>query len=170
MADTNTKITYVSLENLNYYDDKIKDYIQTRDEALQVNIDSANTAISNEETRAKAAEATNAKAAQDAQDSVNSLAEKIGTVPADTTVMDIITNIQENAYDDTELKDLISGLDTNKADKTQVDDYYKAAVAETGKQDATAAQKNLALNQFLTAFYNKLHLMQPQAETDPKTE
>lgn len=57
-----------------------------------------------------------------------------------------------------------------EADKTQVDDYYKAAVAEAGKQDATAAQKNLALNQFLTAFYNKLHLMQPQAETDPKTE
>lgn len=57
-----------------------------------------------------------------------------------------------------------------EADKTQVDNYYKAAVAEAGKQDATAAQKNLALNQFLTAFYNKLHLMQPQAETDPKTE
>lgn len=62
------------------------------------------------------------------QESVNTLAGKVGEVPADQTVMGIITNIQESAYDDTELKGLISGLETNKADKTQVATDIAAAV------------------------------------------
>lgn len=63
-----------------------------------------------------------------AQADLDALAGKVGNVPADTTVMDIITNIQENAYDDTEIRGLISGLDTNKADKTQVATDIAAAV------------------------------------------
>lgn len=94
--------------------------------------------------RAKAAEEANAAAAKQAQDEVDALelvvatkaaqadlealAGKVGNVPEGSTVMGIITNIQENAYDDTELRGLISGLDTNKADKTQVATDIAAAV------------------------------------------
>ena len=62
------------------------------------------------------------------QEAVDALAGKVGEVPADQTVMGIITNIQESAYDDTELRGLISGLETNKADKTQVATDIAAAV------------------------------------------
>lgn len=47
------------------------------------------------------------KAGDDAQDAVDALADKVGTVPEGSTVMGIIANIQENAYDDTELRGLI---------------------------------------------------------------
>lgn len=131
MADT-TKITYVSLENLGYYDDKLKAYIKTKDDALQLNIDGANAAVEAEATRAKAAELTNAQAAQAAQDAADAVAAKVGEVPESSTVMDIITNIQENAYDDTEIRGLISDLDENKADKTQVaTDIADAVKVET---------------------------------------
>lgn len=66
-----------------------------------------------------------------AQADLEALAGKVGTVPADQTVMGIIANIQENAYDDTEIRGLISNLDTNKADKTQVaTDIENAVKAE----------------------------------------
>lgn len=48
------------------------------------------------------------KAADDAQAHSEALVAKVGTVPENQTVMEIITNIQENAYDDTELRGLIS--------------------------------------------------------------
>ena len=92
--------------------------------------------LTEEVTRAKAREDEIAGLVATAQDEVDALEEvvatkaaqadltalagKVGDVPEGSTVMGIITNIQENAYDDTELKGLISGLDTNKADKTQV--------------------------------------------------
>lgn len=44
------------------------------------------------------------------QTAVDTLSEKVGTVPAGSTVMDIITNIQENAYDDTEITNTINGI------------------------------------------------------------
>ena len=53
---------------------------------------------------------------------------KIGEVAEGQTVMGIIANIQENAYDDTEIRGLITGLETNKADKTQVATDIAAAV------------------------------------------
>lgn len=127
MADIN-KITYVSMSKLGYYDEKLKQYIQVKDEALQSNIDSANAAIEAEVIRAKAAESTNAAAAQAAQEDVDALAGKVGVVPEGSTVMGIITNIQENAYDDTEIRNLISGLDSAKADKTQVATDIETAV------------------------------------------
>lgn len=46
-------------------------------------------------------------AASKAQGDVDALAGKVGTVPEGQTVMGIINNIQENAYDDTELRGLI---------------------------------------------------------------
>ena len=54
----------------------------------------------------EAADAAQA-AADKAQGDVDALAGKVGTVPEGSTVMSIITNIQENAYDDTELRGLI---------------------------------------------------------------
>ena len=53
--------------------------------------------------------ATAKKAGDDAQADVNALAEKVGTVPEGQSVMGIITNIQENVYDDTAIKELIQG-------------------------------------------------------------
>ena len=49
------------------------------------------------------------KAVKDASDAINS---KIGEVEDGKTVMGIIQNIQENAYDDTEIKDTIGDLTT----------------------------------------------------------
>lgn len=68
---------------------------------------------------------------------------KVGTVPEGSTVMSIIENIQENAYDDTELRGLITTLQNNKADKTQVAADIKVvsdALAEEA-QTARAAEK-----------------------------
>lgn len=72
------------------------------------------------------------------QEVVDALAGKVGEVPADQTVMGIIANIQENAYDDTELRGLISGLDTNKADKTQVATDIASAKTELEGKITTA--------------------------------
>ena len=44
------------------------------------------------------------------QASVDALADKVGTVPEGSTVMGIITEIQENAYDDTEIQEKIDGI------------------------------------------------------------
>ena len=71
------------------------------------------------------------------QEAVDVLAGKVGEVPADQTVMGIIANIQENAYDDTEIRGLITGLTNNKADKTQVaTDIENAVKAETEARES----------------------------------
>ena len=123
-----------------------KDYA----DSLADNYDAAGAAatvqgkLDEEVLRAKAAEEVNAAAAKQAQDEVDALelvvatkaaqadlealAGKVGEVPVDQTVMDIITNIQENAYDDTAIRGLISDLDAAKADKTQVAIDIAAAV------------------------------------------
>lgn len=62
------------------------------------------------------------------QTALDALAGKVGEVPEGQNVMDIIENIQENAYNDTELRGLITGLTNNKADKTQVATDIAAAV------------------------------------------
>ena len=157
--------TYVSLDKLRLYDEKIKKVISDGDAAtlaaavkaaedLGVNYDVAGAAVTEagkvqakldaEAATARAAEEANAAAAKKAQDEVDALelvvdtkaaaadltalANKVGEVPADETVMSIINNIQENAYNDTELRNLINGLSTNKADKTQVATDIAAAV------------------------------------------
>lgn len=129
MADI---LKYVSLANLTKYDEKIKEHIASADATLktdlegQVNVVAG--ALDSEIARAKAAEQTNATAAQNAQTAADNLAGKVGTVPNDKTVMGIIEQIQADAYDDSEIRGLISGLDTNKADKTQVATDIAAAV------------------------------------------
>lgn len=139
---------YVSLDNLRLYDTKIKAVISTGDATAEAKAVSeaakVQTNLDTEVARAKAAEEANAAAAKKAQDEVDALelvvdtkaadadltalAGKVGNVPEGSTVMGIITNIQENAYDDTDVRALISGLDTKKADKTQVATDIAAAV------------------------------------------
>ena len=83
---------------------------------------------------------------------LTALSNKVGTVPADKTVMEIITNIQENAYDDTDIRSLITGLQSSKADKTQVATDIAAAVKveEDARKEAinnvTSAVNGLAQN------------------------
>lgn len=135
-------------------------------DSLATNYDAAGMAVSEagkvqtkldeEVLRAKAAEEANATAAKKAQDEVDALelvvdgkaaqadlealAGKVGEVPADQTVMGIITNIQENAYDDTAIVGRISAVETNKADKTQVATDIAAAVKveEDARKEAVA--------------------------------
>lgn len=152
----NTTIKYVSPERLGYYDEKIKAYLEAKDAAVQSalegQIDIVAQAITAEENRAKLAEQTNATAASNAQTAADNaqtaadnaqtaadnaqahseaLAAKVGTVEDGKTVMGIIAQIQENAYDDTEVRGLISGLAESKADKTQVaTDIENAVKAE----------------------------------------
>lgn len=78
------------------------------------------------------------KAADDAQADVDALAGKVGEVPENQTVMGIITNIQENAYDDTELRGLIGG--NTAAINGVTSDYLKSADKEElqGKVDKVA--------------------------------
>ena len=124
---------------------------------------SAATVQGNLETeiaRAKAAEEANAAAAKKAQDEVDALelvvetkaaqsdldalAGKVGEVPADQTVMGIIENIQENAYDDTAIQQAVAGLEASKADKTKVAEDIASAKSELqGKIDLKAAQSDL---------------------------
>lgn len=131
MAD-NTILKYVSLANLQKYDEKIKEHIAAADATLKTNLEGqvgvVAGALDGEIARAKAAEQANAAAAQAAQTAVDTLAGKVGTVADGKTVMGIIEQIQADAYDDTEVRGLISGLDTNKADKTQVATDIAAAV------------------------------------------
>lgn len=139
-----------------------KDYA----DSLAVNYDAAGTGASEaakvtaelnkEIARATAAESANAAAAKKAQDEVdalelvvadkadqsalNALAGKVGTVPEGSTVMGIIANIQENAYDDSELRGMINGLVNTKADKTQVATDIETAVnAEKSARETAVA-------------------------------
>lgn len=85
------------------------------------------------------------KAALEAKDTelaeaIEAVDGKIGEVAEGQTVMGIIQNIQENAYDDTELRGLITGLTNNKADKTQVATDIETAVnAEKSARETAVA-------------------------------
>ena len=79
-----------------------------------------------------------------AQTAVDTLAGKVGTVPEGSTVMGIIANIQENAYDDTAIQQAVATLEANKADKTQVaTDIASAKTELEGKISAKADQTAL---------------------------
>lgn len=112
MADTN-KITYVSKERLGYYDTRLKAWVKAEDDALkaalQANIDAANTAVSNEETARKAADATlatdiaTAQAAADkAQGEVDALETYVGTFTSENakTVIEYIDEVATGASSD----------------------------------------------------------------------
>ena len=70
-------------------------------------------------------------------DAINALAGKVGEVPEGSTVMGIITNIQENAYDDTALSNRIGQAETDidnletrmgEAETAIADRYTKAEI------------------------------------------
>lgn len=119
-----------------------------------------NESVKVEADRAKLAEEANAAAAKKAQDEVdalelvvaakadqtalNALADKVGTLPEGSSVMEIIQNIQENAYDDTELRAEITSELAKKADKTQVADDIAAAVK--AEEDARKEAVQNAVN------------------------
>ena len=72
------------------------------------------------------------------QANVDALAGKVGVVPEGSTVMGIIQNIQENAYDDTAIQNAVAELESNKADKTQVALDIAAAVEDEAEARAEA--------------------------------
>lgn len=151
MADIN-KITYVSLDKLGYYDEKLKAYVQGKDDALQANIDA-------EATRAKAAEATNALAAENAQKDVDALEGYVGTFTSETakTVVEYIDAKTANVASDETVSALtdrvaknetdISSLSANKADKTQVaTDIADAVKAEEDARKGAISSLQEELN------------------------
>lgn len=84
--------------------------------------------------------------ADTAQSDVDALAEKVGTVEDGQTVMGIIQNIQENAYDDTELRGLISdNAEAIEAHKDEIDGVVTTLVGDdTNKSVRTIANEELA--------------------------
>ena len=69
------------------------------------------------------------------QTAVDTLAGKVGTVPEGSTVMGIISNIQENAYDDTALVERIDGIE---------DEVDTLIGTDTGKSVRAIAAEELA--------------------------
>ena len=134
LADGAVKTNTEAIATLNGADTvegSVAKAVKDAKDALQGNIDGvedkadanaeAILAINNETTGILAQAKADAKSKADAvQGNVDALAEKVGTVPEGSTVMGIIANIQENAYDDTALKEEINGKLDLKADKTQV--------------------------------------------------
>ena len=102
-------------------------------------------------------------AADKAQDDVDALAGKVGAVPEGSTVMSIITNIQENAYDDTELRGLIGdnaeaieGVKATAEAADALSKENKAAIEVlngTGEGSVTKAVDD-AINKFATDVTN----------------
>lgn len=109
-----TKIMTLAAQQ--HYDEKIKAFIASEDEKLvngqiKTNAD-AIAAINNAEIGILAqAKAFASEEDAKVQGTVNALSGKVGVVPEGSTVMDIIENIQENAYDDSALVERINGID-----------------------------------------------------------
>ena len=98
------------------------------------------TKLTEEVTRAKAAEEANAaaaKAADDkavaAQEDVDALAEKVGEVPADKTVVQMISDAQAAAtYDDTQVKaDIAANAEAIQAEKERMDAFMTLEDGQT---------------------------------------
>lgn len=98
------------------------------------------TKLTEEVTRAKAAEEANAaaaKAADDkavaAQEDVDALAEKVGEVPADKTVVQMISDAQTAAtYDDTQVKaDIAANAEAIRVEKERMDAFMTLEDGET---------------------------------------
>lgn len=129
------EIKYVSLSNLEYYDDKIKQHIEDADNALKTNLEGqvevVATALDNEITRAKAAEATNAAAAQAAQTDVDNLEIYVGTFTASEGVDTVVKYIDaktSNIASDATVNALAGRVTQAETDIDNIEkDYLKAA-------------------------------------------
>lgn len=124
-----------------------KTVVELIGEAKKAGTDAA-AAVVAEQQRAQQAEQANAAAAKAAQDDVDALETKVGEVPADKTVVQMITEAQTNAtYDDTALKNRVATIEG---------DYLKAAdkTELQGKIDtakATADDAKTKIDAFLDA-------------------
>ena len=88
------------------------------------------------------------------QTSVDTLSEKVGTVPEGSTVMGIITNIQENAYDDTEIQGKIDGVsnkvttlvgeDADKSVRTIANEELAAQLIGEGAKESLNTLQEIA--------------------------
>lgn len=94
---------------------------------------------------AKAKNHTNTEVGK-VQTAVDTLAGKVGTVPEGSTVMGIITNIQENAYDDTEIQgkiddvsaqvEVLIGEDANKSVRAIANEELAKQLIAEGAQES----------------------------------
>ena len=108
---------------------------QSAAEAAQAQADKG---VADAATAAAAAQSA-ADAAAAAQAGVNTLSGKVGTVPADKTVVQMISEAQSSAtYDDEEVRGLITAAQA-QADKGVADAATAQAQADKGVADAAAA-------------------------------
>lgn len=122
-----------TIEALNGVDAKFANYTNTTDMESALNLKADKTQVATDIAAVQAD-------VDAAQGEVDALKAKIGNVPEGSTVMGIITNIQENAYNDTEVRgliqdnaDAIGALETEVAKKAN--DADLAAIAKTGSTD-----------------------------------
>lgn len=177
MADTN-KITYVSLDNLKYYDQKNKRYIADADkavkDALEGQLDVFGQALDGEIARAKGEEAKNAAAAATAQAKgeealahSEALAGKVGTVADGKTIVGMIQDVVDSAYNDTEVRGLISDLASNKADKTQVaSDIANAVKAEEDARKVAVEALTTTVGQNKTAIEGTVSTLEQKVDAN----
>ena len=145
------------------------DYLKNADKtALEGKIATAQGAAEAAQNAADAAQDA-ADAAQDAADAaqgevdtlegvVEALAGKVGEVPENQTVMGIITNIQENAYDDTAVRGLITANANAIAAETKNREDADTALDE--RLDAVEAFFELAEGEKLDAALDTLKEIQ----------
>lgn len=90
-------------------------------------------ALADEIARAKAAEEANKGLAEKAQSDVDALAGKVGTVPEDKTVVQMIADAQSAAtYDDTKVKeDIQANADAIAEEKARMDAFMALGEGET---------------------------------------
>ena len=131
--------------------------IATAQGAAEAAQGTANTAVANAATAQAAAEAAQG-AADDAQDDVDALAGLVGEVPENQTVMGIITNIQESAYDDTAIRGLIK--DNADAIAAEIKDRGDADAALDERLDAVETFFELAEGEKLDAALDTLKEIQ----------
>lgn len=152
LANGQVKLNKEAIEKLNGTDTtegSVAKAVKDAKDALQGNIDAVDgkadanaqaiAAINNETTGILAqAKADATEKANAVQGTVDALAEKVGEVPTDKTVMGIIGEIQSgNASDNEAIQAQIDALSKNKADKTQVaTDIADAVKAEEDARKA----------------------------------
>ena len=137
MADTTIK--YVSSQNLSYYDTKNKKYITDADAALKATLEGqievVAGALDSEIARAKGEEAKNATAASNAQAKgeealahSEALAEKVGEVPENKTVMGYIDEKTANIASEGTVNALAERVTQAETDIDNIEkDYLKAS-------------------------------------------
>lgn len=169
---------YLDLEGLQKYDElakartsaEIDADVKVAKEALEQSIGTVagdlatlDAEVVAEIVRAKAAEEANAAAAKAAQDDVDALEAKVGEVPEDKTVVQMIADAQTAAtYDDTKVKEDIAANAKAIADETARAEGIEAGLREDVNENADAIA---AINNETTGI-----LAQAKAYADGKDE